>query len=92
MPPAARTLNHRRSDWLCFIRSGNVGPITFYQLLACFGSAAAALDALPELARNAGRQRPLGICGKPAAERELAALERAGASSSSGASRTIRRC
>ncbi|HXZ01347.1 MAG TPA: DNA-processing protein DprA [Stellaceae bacterium] len=80
MPPAARTLTPaEKLDWLRLIRSENVGPITFYQLLARFGSAAAALEALPELARNAGRRRPLGLCGKPAAERELAALEQAGA-------------
>ncbi len=78
--PAARELNpSERLDWLRLIRSENVGPVTFYQLLARFGSAAAALDALPALARNAGRQRPLGLCARAAAERELAALERAGA-------------
>jgi DNA processing protein len=48
-------------------------------LLARYGSAAAALEALPELARRVGRRRPLAIAGPAAAERELAALERAGA-------------
>ncbi|MGO8914978.1 MAG: DNA-processing protein DprA [Stellaceae bacterium] len=80
MPSAARALNPSETlDWLRLIRSENVGPITFYQLLARFGSAAAALDALPELARAAGRQRPLRLCSRAAAERELADLERAGA-------------
>jgi DNA processing protein len=80
MPRAPRSLNpSEQLDWLRLIRSENVGPVTFYQLLARYGSAAAALDALPDLARRAGRQRPLTICGKPAAERELAALARAGA-------------
>ncbi len=78
--PAARELNPaEKLDWLRLIRSENIGPVTFYQLLARYGSAAAALDALPALARNAGRQRPLALCPRATAERELAALERAGA-------------
>ena len=68
-----------RLDWLRLIRSENIGPITFYQLLSRFGSAAASLEALPEIARRGGRQRPLAIATKPAIERELAALAKAGA-------------
>ena len=78
--PSPRALNPAETlDWLRLIRSENVGPVTFYQLLGRFGSAAAALEALPELARRAGRQRPLAVFGRTAAERELAAVERAGA-------------
>ena len=55
------------------------GPITFYQLVSRFGSAEAALEALPEIARRGGRQRPLAIAAKAAVERELAALAKAGA-------------
>ena len=44
-----------RLDWLRLIRSENVGPVTFLQLLQRFQSAAAALAALPELARKGGR-------------------------------------
>jgi DNA processing protein len=55
------------------------GPVTFYQLLARFGSAGAALDALPEIARRGGRSRPLTIASKAAIERELAAVHEAGA-------------
>jgi DNA processing protein len=80
MPMAPRHLNpSERLDWLRLIRSENVGPVTFYQLLQRFGSAAAALAALPELARSAGRARPLTVPPRAAAEREMAALERAGA-------------
>ncbi len=58
MPVPARTLNPaERLDWLRLIRSENVGPVTFYQLLARFGSAEAALAALPEVARRGGRAR-----------------------------------
>ncbi len=59
------------------IRSENVGPITFRQLLARFGSVGAALDALPELARRGGRRRPIAICSRAAAEAELTRLEAA---------------
>jgi DNA processing protein len=78
MTGAVRSLSpSERFDWLRLIRSENVGPITFYQLLARFGSAGAALDALPEIARRGGRQRPLAIATKAAVERELEALTKA---------------
>ncbi len=41
-------------SWLRLIRSPRVGPATFLRLLAEYGSAAAALDALPEQAARAG--------------------------------------
>lgn len=66
-------------DWLRLIRSENVGPITFYKLLERFGTAAAALEALPELSRRGGRARAVTVCPKATAERELAALDAAGA-------------
>jgi DNA processing protein len=79
MPSSApRELNQgERLDWLRLIRSENVGPITFRQLLSRFGSVGAALDALPELARRGGRRRPIAICSRAVAESELARLEAA---------------
>lgn len=71
--------NVERLDWLRLIRSENVGPITFAQLVARYGTAGAALEALPDLARRGGRRRPIKICPKAAAEREIEAVERAGA-------------
>ncbi|WP_299441669.1 DNA-processing protein DprA [uncultured Rhodospira sp.] len=65
-------------DRLRLIRSENVGPITFHRLLKQYGTAEAALDALPALARRGGRGKPLRICSKAAAERELTALHKAG--------------
>jgi DNA processing protein len=45
-----------RLQWLRLARSENVGPVTFFRLLERFGSAAAALDALPDLAaKHRGR-------------------------------------
>ncbi|WP_142850799.1 DNA-processing protein DprA [Telmatospirillum sp. J64-1] len=68
-----------RLDWLRLIRSENVGPITFYRLLDRFGDAASALAAIPELARKGGRKRPIVVCSKAAALRELEAHEKLGA-------------
>ena len=80
MPAQTRPLSPaERLDWLRLIRSENVGPITFFQLLTRFGSAQAALAALPEAARRGGRARPLTIASRAAAERELAALSAVGA-------------
>jgi DNA processing protein len=62
-----------RLDWLRLIRSENVGPRTFVKLLERFGSAAEALRALPDLAKRGGRARPITICPKADAEREMAA-------------------
>lgn len=72
---AGESLGHaERIDWLRLARSENIGPVTFLALLRRFGGPAAALDALPGLARRGGRQPPIRICSKAAAERELAAL------------------
>jgi DNA processing protein len=77
---APRQLNPaERLDWLRLIRTENVGPVTFYQLLHRFGSAGAALDALPSLANRGGRQARLALFPRTAAERELAELDKVGA-------------
>ncbi|WP_353216232.1 DNA-processing protein DprA [Sandarakinorhabdus sp.] len=62
---------------LRLIRTDSIGPVTYRQLVARFGSAAAALDALPDLARRGNRQ--LSICTKDAAEAELSEAARLGA-------------
>ncbi len=80
MDETLRTLSAaERLDWLRLIRSENVGPRTFNRLLEQFGSATAALAALPDLARRGGLKRSIRICAKADAERELAAVERLGA-------------
>ncbi|MEH6402730.1 MAG: DNA-processing protein DprA [Sneathiella sp.] len=60
-----------RLDWLRLIRSENVGPITFFQLIDRFGNAKDALAAIPELARKGGRKKPIRICAKSTAEQEM---------------------
>lgn len=59
------------------LRSPNVGPVSYAQLLRRFGSAVAALEALPDLASRGGR----AYCAAPAdrIEREVAAVRAAGA-------------
>lgn len=57
-------------------RTRNVGPATYAQLIARFGTAAAALDALPGLAARGGR--PLTLAEPAAIAREMAATARAG--------------
>ena len=71
--------DRERTDWLRLIRSENVGPVTFWHLLRHFGSAADALDALPELSRRGGRSKPVRIASVAAAEAEIAATRKAGA-------------
>jgi DNA processing protein len=67
-----------RLDWLRLIRSENVGPVVFRQLLERYGNPAAALEALPELARRAGAKRRIRVCPAGEAEAELKAAARAG--------------
>lgn len=68
-----------RLDWLRLCRTDRVGPVTFYQLLARFGSTGAALDALPRLAARGGARHPAEIVSRAAAQRELETLDRLGA-------------
>ena len=58
-------------DLLRLIRTEGVGPVTFRRLLERFGSAAAALDALPGLTKTGGRETPPAIPDAGAAEREI---------------------
>ncbi len=62
---------------LRLIRTDSIGPVTYRQLLARFGSASAAIDALPDLARRGGRS--LVVATVAEAEGELATLAAIGA-------------
>ncbi|MEM8798802.1 MAG: DNA-processing protein DprA [Pseudomonadota bacterium] len=55
---------------LQLIRSQNVGPVTFRDLIRRFGTARSALEALPELAARGGR-RSIKVASQGAARREL---------------------
>jgi DNA protecting protein DprA len=71
--------DRQRIAWLRLIRSENVGPATFRDLVNHFGSAAAALDALPHLSRRGGATRHLKIASEAEAVREIEATARHGA-------------
>lgn len=74
----ARLSPSQRLDWLRLIRTENVGPRTFRVLVNQFGGAAAALEALPTLARRGGRLMPPRTPSLAEAEDEVGALERLG--------------
>lgn len=59
------------------LRSPNVGPVTFRQLLQRFGNAVAALEALPEMAARGGRR--MKVAHPDAIREEIAAVRAGGA-------------
>jgi DNA processing protein len=67
----------QRLAWLRLIRSENIGPATFRDLINHFGSAAAALDAVPQLAERGGRR--IRVATEAEAEREMTAAAAIGA-------------
>lgn len=73
--PVAVLDGPERLACLRLIRSGNVGPVTFRELINQFGGAQSALDALPDLTRRAGGPTHQ-IFPKADAEKELAAADR----------------
>ena len=76
-PAESLTLTDRqRLNWLRLIRSENVGPATFRQLINRFGSAEAALAELPTLAAAGGAAKSIRICPTAEAEAELEAATR----------------
>lgn len=64
--------------WLRLIRTENVGPITFYNLIDSFKSAQKAIEALPTLSRKGGRLKDLKVHDAGAAIAEMEALEKIG--------------
>ncbi|MEI9994011.1 MAG: DNA-processing protein DprA [Rhizomicrobium sp.] len=66
-----------RRAWLRLARTQNVGPVTFAQLVARFGSASAALKEVPRLVKRGGGDT-LRIPGDDEAAREIAALAKLG--------------
>ncbi len=70
--------DEQRLDWLRLIRSDNVGPRTFHDLVEYYGGVRAALAALPGLARRGGSARPIRVCSPEQAEAELRAARATG--------------
>jgi DNA processing protein len=79
-PSTTHLTDAQRIDWLRLIRSDRVGPHTFRSLVNHFGSASAALERLPDLARRGGADRPGRICSAEDARAELAACQQLGVS------------
>lgn len=77
-PPLPPTTEDDRVSWLRLLRSRRVGPATFHRLMSEHGSAEAALDALPGVARDAGVEG-YKICPLGVIEAELRAGKAAGA-------------
>ena len=73
-----RLSDTQRIDWLQLIRSENVGPRTFRSLINHFGGAAAALQALPDLARRGGAAKPIQLYPRKDAEAEFTNAQRLG--------------
>lgn len=67
-----------REARLRLIRSANVGPVTYSQLIARFGGAEAAIEALPMLAARGGGRAPV-LADAGAVRREIERVERLGA-------------
>ncbi len=75
--PVAELGEEERIACLRLIRSENVGPVTFRELINHFGGAEPALAAVPELSRRGGRT--IRICSRGQAEAELERARAAGA-------------
>lgn len=76
--PAPETLSRDEAfARIRLLRSPNIGPVSYGQLLRRFGTATAALDALPDLAARGGA--PYRAAPIARIEAEVAAVRRAGA-------------
>jgi len=64
-------------DRLRLLRTAGIGPVTYRQLVMRFGTPAAALAAVPDLARRGGGKVP-ALCTRHDAEREIARVDKLG--------------
>ena len=78
MSDRTRLNDEQRLDWLRLIRSDNVGPRTFHDLVNYCGGVREALTALPGLARRGGSPRSPRICSREQAAAELKAASAIG--------------
>lgn len=76
--PRATLDEAEKIAWLRLIRTENVGPITFYNLVQTFGSAQKAIENLPTLSKKGGRLKDIKICSKDSALAEMQRLESMG--------------
>lgn len=71
--PGARLDDAQLVDWLRLIRSENIGPRTFRQLINRYGGARAALEALPDLVAKTLRGRVIRLADRDEVLREIEA-------------------
>jgi len=76
---ALRLSDRQRIAWLRLIRTQNVGPAAFRDLINRFGSAETALEMLPELMISGGINRLVRIASAAEAEAEMEKAGKAGA-------------
>lgn len=74
-----RLSDRQRLNWLRLIRTDNIGPVTFRDLILFCGSASSAIERLPDLNIRGGSSRPIRVMSMDDAEHELEAIERVGA-------------
>jgi DNA processing protein len=77
--PRALGDNEKRA-WLRLIRTPHIGGVTFWELLSHFGSASAALEALPKFTKYGSRVLPGSIPSSAAIDAELEKASAAGMS------------
>lgn len=71
-------LGDERRDRVRLIRTASIGPVTYHQLLARFGTAARALAAIPDLAARGGGKPPT-LASQADVDREIARVASLGA-------------
>ena len=77
---ASRQLSDaERLDWLRLTRTESIGPSTFFKLIQRYKTAAKAIEALPHLLSKAGSKRGISVFPVDAAEKEMTATGKAGA-------------
>jgi len=76
--PVGRLDDEQLIDWLRLIRSENIGPRTFRQLINRYGGARPALEALPELVAKTLRGRVIRVADRDDVMREIAAAHAGG--------------
>ena len=79
MSAAPRLSDRQRIAWLRLIRTPNVGPASFRDLVNRFGSAENAIEMLPELTLSGGAMRSVRIPSAAQAEQEIETARKFGA-------------
>lgn len=74
-----RLSDQQRLNWLRLIRTENIRPVAFRDLIMFCGSAASAIERLPDLNIRGGGAKPVRVTPLEDAEREIEAIERMGA-------------